>query len=71
MYNFAEATELALRAGAAIQVADAATAMASALDLLANEERRLRMGEAGRTLCAAHRGATARHLATCRRLLRL
>jgi len=71
MYNFAEATELALQAGAAIQVADAATAMASALDLLANEEKRLRMGEAGRTLCAAHRGATARHLATCRRLLRL
>jgi 3-deoxy-D-manno-octulosonic-acid transferase len=71
MYNFAEATELALQAGAALQVADAAAAMAAARDLLANEEKRRRMAEAGRHLCSAHRGATARHLATCRRLLRL
>ena len=71
MYNFAEATELALQAGAAIQVADAAAAMRTALDLLSNEEKRQRMAEAGRSLCSAHRGATARHLATCRRLLRL
>jgi len=27
------------------------------------------MSEAGRALCGAHRGATARHLAACRRLL--
>jgi 3-deoxy-D-manno-octulosonic-acid transferase len=71
MYNFAEATQLALQAGAAIQVADAPSAMGSAVDLLANEEKRRRMGEAGRTLCDAHRGATARHLTTCRRLLKV
>ncbi|MBV9361295.1 MAG: hypothetical protein JO292_07870 [Betaproteobacteria bacterium] len=71
MYNFAEATELALRAGAAIQVTDAAAAMSTALELLANDAKRQRMGEAGRDLCNAHRGATARHLATCRRLLRV
>ena len=71
MYNFAEATELALQAGAALQVADAASAMGAASELLANEEKRRRMGEAGKALCSAHRGATARHLATCRRLLRL
>jgi len=71
MYNFAEATELALQAGAAIQVADAAAAMSAAGDLLKNEEKRQRMGAAGRSLCHAHRGATARHLATCRRLLQL
>ena len=29
------------------------------------------MSEAGQKLCAAHRGATARHLAVCRELLRL
>lgn len=71
MYNFAEATELALQAGAAIQVNDAAAAMNAALELLENDARRQRMAEAGRQLCNAHRGATARHLATCRRLLRL
>lgn len=71
MYNFAEATELALQAGAAIQVADAPAAMASAIDLLASEEKRRRMAEAGKGLCHAHRGATARHLAACRRLLRV
>jgi 3-deoxy-D-manno-octulosonic-acid transferase len=71
MYNFAQATELAVAAGAAIQVPDAPSAMHSAMGLLANEEQRRRMSEAGRNLCAAHRGATARHLAACRRLLRL
>jgi len=71
MYNFAEATELALQAGAAIQVGDAAGAMSTALDLLSNEKKRQQMGEAGRNLCSAHRGATARHLATCRRLLKV
>ena len=71
MYNFAEATELALQAGAAIQVTDAAAAMRSALELLANDAKRQGMGEAGKELCNAHRGATARHLTTCRRLLRL
>ena len=71
MYNFAEATELALAAGAAIQVPDAASAMRSAVDLLANEDRRRRMGESGRNLCNLHRGATTRHLAACRRLLKV
>ena len=71
MYNFAEATELALQAGAALQVADAAAALPAALEVLGNEGRRQRMGDAGRKLCNAHRGATARHLRICRRLLRL
>ena len=71
MYNFAEATELALQAGAALQVVDAAAAMRTAAELLGSDEKRRRMGDAGKKLCDAHRGATARHLATCRRLLRL
>jgi len=71
MYNFAEATQLALQAGAALQVDDAAAAMRRAVELLANEPQRRRMSEAAKNLCAAHRGATQRHLAACRRLLKL
>jgi 3-deoxy-D-manno-octulosonic-acid transferase len=69
MYNFADVTRLAVRAQAAIQAGDAATALAVARALLEDPERRARMGEAGQRLCARHRGATARHLEVCRRLL--
>lgn len=69
MFNFAEATRLALAAGAALQVADAAAAVREALALLADLPRRQAMQEAGRRLCAAHRGASGRHLALCRALL--
>ena len=71
MFNFSEATELALKAGAAVQVADARAAMREAGALLADGEKRRRMGEAGKALCAQHRGATARHLQACRTLLGL
>ncbi|HYL23739.1 MAG TPA: 3-deoxy-D-manno-octulosonic acid transferase, partial [Burkholderiales bacterium] len=71
MYNFAEATRLALAAGAAQQARDAREAMQRAAQLLADDRARARMSEAGRALCAAHRGATARHLAVCKRLLGL
>ncbi len=69
MFNFAEATRLALEAGAAVQAGDARSAMQAAFRLLGDEARRRKMSTAGRNLCAAHRGATARHLAVCRRLL--
>jgi 3-deoxy-D-manno-octulosonic-acid transferase len=69
MFNFAEATRLALEAGAVLQAADAPGAVRAALELLGDPARRRAMGEAGLALCAAHRGATARHLAVCRRLL--
>ena len=71
MFNFSEATELALQTGAAVQVADAAAAMREASGLLKDQDRRRRMGDAGKALCAAHRGATSRHLQVCRRLLGL
>ena len=71
MYNFSEATALAVQAGAAIQVADAAAAMREAQALVADPARRKAMADAGRTLCAAHSGATERHLQACRRLLGL
>jgi 3-deoxy-D-manno-octulosonic-acid transferase len=69
MFNFAEATRLALEARAAIQAPDAASALREALQLLGEPARRAQMAAAGRVLCEAHRGATARHLAVCRRLL--
>jgi 3-deoxy-D-manno-octulosonic-acid transferase len=69
VFNFAEATRLALDAGAAVQEADAGSAIRRALALLGDSEARRRMGEAGKLLCEAHRGATRRHLEACRRLL--
>ena len=69
MYNFAEATRLALAAGAAVQADGPAGAVRQALELLADERRRAAMAQAGRELCAAHRGATDRQLAVCRRLI--
>jgi 3-deoxy-D-manno-octulosonic-acid transferase len=69
MFNFADVTRLAVRAQAALQVSDAAAAGRAARALLAEPERRARMGLAGKRLCARHRGAAERHLAVCRRLL--
>ena len=69
MYNFADASRLALEAGAAVQARDAADAVRVALELLEDGRRRERMGEAGRRLCMAHRGATQKHLAACKPLL--
>jgi 3-deoxy-D-manno-octulosonic-acid transferase len=65
MYNFAEATRLAVEAGAAIQASDAASALRSALELLSDADRRAAMGAAGKALCEANRGATERHLRVC------
>ena len=71
VYNFAQATQLALEAGAAIQAPDAGSGIREALRLLKDERERRSMGEAGMRLCASHRGATARHVAVCRRLLKI
>jgi 3-deoxy-D-manno-octulosonic-acid transferase len=69
MFNFAEATRLALEAHAAVQVRDAGEALREATRLLGDPARRSGMAATGRQLCELHRGATARHLAICRRLL--
>ena len=61
-YNFAEATELAVRAGAAVQVRDAVSLAREAGRLLSDRAAAGRMGEAGLAFCAAHRGATERVL---------
>jgi 3-deoxy-D-manno-octulosonic-acid transferase len=62
MFNFAEATRLALEAGAAVQVADAQAALRIAVELLGDKGKREEMGRAGTKLCEAHRGATLKHL---------
>ena len=69
MKEFAEATRAALVANAAIRVVDAGEAIRVARNLLQIREWRERMALAGLKLSAAHRGATARHLDVCRRLL--
>jgi 3-deoxy-D-manno-octulosonic-acid transferase len=70
MFNFAEAARLAVAAGAARQAGSAAAAMREISALLADSGTRAAMGEAGRNLCQAHRGATRRHLELCREFLR-
>jgi 3-deoxy-D-manno-octulosonic-acid transferase len=62
-FNFAEATRLAVTAGAAIEVADSSELGSTIAELLSDPERRLRMGEAGIALMREHQGATQRTLA--------
>jgi len=70
MHNFAEASKLALAAGAAAEVADAAALGQRAAELLADHSSRARMAHAALAFSRAHQGATARSLAICERLLR-
>ena len=70
MFNFSEATALALEAGAAIQASDPRAAMSSATELLRDEKRRRVMAEAGKKFCEAHRGAAQRQLAVCLEVLK-
>lgn len=59
-YNFAEAADAAIAAGAALRVSDLAEAVPLALLLAADAGRCQRMGAAGAAFTAAHRGATRR-----------
>jgi len=68
-YNFAEAAESAIAAGAALRVRDAEELIREARGLLQDPERRERMGRSGVAFCAAHRGASQRTVAVCERLL--
>ena len=70
IFNFAQAADEAVKAGAAIQVPDAASLVREAGRLLADADARRRMGEAGKRFCAAHRGATERTMALVAQLLR-
>ena len=68
-YNFAQAAESAVAAGAALRVESAEEAIRQARALLRDPGKRERMGKAGIAFCEAHRGATGRTLAVCERLL--
>ena len=59
-YNFAEATRLALAAGAALQVQDARSAFSVAQELLRDPGRIQRMAESARRFANEHQGATRR-----------
>ena len=59
-FNFAEAAELALTAGAARRVADMDAGVAAALALLADPPQRAAAAAASLAFAAAHRGAAAR-----------
>ena len=69
MYNFAEASKLAMAAGAAVEVADAAMLGDRAGELLRDPAALARMAQAALAFSRAHQGATARNLAICERLL--
>jgi 3-deoxy-D-manno-octulosonic-acid transferase len=68
-YNFAQAAESAVAAGAAMRVKGAEDVIQMARSILQDAGLRERMGKAGVAFCAAHRGATERTLAICKRLL--
>jgi 3-deoxy-D-manno-octulosonic-acid transferase len=68
-YNFAQAAESAIAAGAALRVSDAREAIREAFAIVQDRERRERMGRAGVAFCTAHRGAVERTVAICKRLL--
>ncbi len=61
--NFAGAAHEAIACGAALAVHDADDLVGQVTALLADAQRRQRMGEAGRAFAERHRGATARTLA--------
>jgi 3-deoxy-D-manno-octulosonic-acid transferase len=69
MFNFAEATQLAVEAWAAVQTADASTAIQESLMLLNDAATRRAMAEAGRKFCESHRGAAQRQLEACLKVL--
>lgn len=68
-FNFAEASELALSAGAALRSEDVETGMRAAMGLLADSTRRAQMREAALKFCATHKGATARIIEAVRATL--
>jgi 3-deoxy-D-manno-octulosonic-acid transferase len=59
-FNFAQAAELALEAGAARRVAGLEAAVAQALPLLHDADARAALSAAGRSFASAHRGAAVR-----------
>ncbi|WP_341677619.1 lipid IV(A) 3-deoxy-D-manno-octulosonic acid transferase [Niveibacterium sp. SC-1] len=61
-FNFAQASEHAVTAGAALRCQDASQAVTAALTLLADTRRRAAMSSAAREFAEAHRGALGKTL---------
>ena len=59
-FNFAEASELAIQAGAALRVADMDAGLATALDLLASPQRCAQASARALAFAAQHQGAAQR-----------
>jgi 3-deoxy-D-manno-octulosonic-acid transferase len=68
-FNFAQISEQAIEAGAALRVADADQMLAQAGRLLLDSAARLAMGRQASAFADAHRGATARTVALLRPLI--
>ena len=68
-YNFAQAADEAVAAGAAFRVADAASLLETMRRLLADPMVRRSMSESGIAFCESHRGATARTMKIIERLM--
>jgi len=68
-FNFAQAAELAIEAGAAVQVSNADELIGEVARLVADPATRRRMSEAGAAFIVAHQGATARTMGIVERLV--
>ncbi len=68
-FNFAEAAELALQAGAAVRVADISAGLQQGLSLCRDPQRQTQMASAAESFAAEHRGAAARMATQILRLL--
>lgn len=68
-FNFADAVENAIAAGAAMRVESAEALMQQVTTLFKDEVRRRRMGEQGRAFARQHGGATARTMILIKQLL--
>jgi 3-deoxy-D-manno-octulosonic-acid transferase len=68
-FNFLQATEEAVGAGAARRVPDAAALMDAAAQLLRDDALRMRMGEQALAFAGRHRGATSRTVELLRQII--
>jgi 3-deoxy-D-manno-octulosonic-acid transferase len=68
-FNFLQATDEAVAAGAALRVPDAAALMSEAARLLGDDAARASMGEQALRFAGHHRGATVRTVELLRQLI--
>jgi 3-deoxy-D-manno-octulosonic-acid transferase len=68
-WNFTQVAEDAVAVGAALRVIDADSLVHEVRRLLGDDAACRRMGSAGLAFCSSHRGAVAKTIALCERLL--